>query len=129
MRTKIRNLKKPLEKSGIKYEQIFRSIQNLSSSKITLDGYQNKICKELIKKKNKVILINFNRYKKLGNEIKMTVVNESIKLLRKNYYDLRSQKVDNLIRNLNKDDFKRHTLGGCIFFKKGDNLCLKVEKT
>ena len=30
LRTKIRGLKKPLEKSGIKYEQIFRSIQNLS---------------------------------------------------------------------------------------------------
>tara|TARA_B100001063_G_scaffold165247_1_gene154170 strand:- start:1215 stop:2234 length:1020 start_codon:yes stop_codon:yes gene_type:complete len=129
LRTKIRNLKKPLEKSGIKYEQIFRSIQNLSLSKITLDGYQNKICKELIKKKNKVILINFNRYKKLGNETKMTVINESIKHLRKNYYDLRSQKVNNLIKNLNKDNFKKHTLGGCIFFKKGDNLCLKVEKT
>ncbi len=78
-------------------------------------------------KKNKVILINFNRYKKLGNETKMTVINESIKHLRKNYYDLRSQKVNNLIKNLNKDDFKKHTLGGCIFFKKGDNLCLKAE--
>ena len=30
LRTKIRNLKRPLEKSGIKYEQIFRSIYNLS---------------------------------------------------------------------------------------------------
>ena len=53
LRTKIRNLKKPLEKSGIKYEQIFRSIQNLSLSKITLDEYLNKIFKELIKKKKK----------------------------------------------------------------------------
>ncbi len=51
LRTKIRNLKKPLEKSGITYEQIFRSIQNLSSSKITLEEYLKKIFKELIKKK------------------------------------------------------------------------------
>ena len=36
LRTKVRSLKKPLEKSGIKYEQIFKSIQNLSQSKITL---------------------------------------------------------------------------------------------
>ena len=35
LRTKVRNLKKPLEKSGIKYEQIFKSIQNLSFSKNT----------------------------------------------------------------------------------------------
>ena len=54
LRTKIRNLKKPLENSGIKYEQIFRSIQNLSSSKSTLEGYLNKIFKELINKKKKM---------------------------------------------------------------------------
>ena len=39
LRTKIRNLKKPLENSGIKYDQIFRSIQNLSQSKKTLEEY------------------------------------------------------------------------------------------
>ena len=33
-----------------------------------------------------------------------------------------------LITNLDKKDFKKSTLGGCIFFKKGENLCLKVEK-
>ena len=32
LRTKVRSLKKPLEKSGIMYEQIFKSIQNLSFS-------------------------------------------------------------------------------------------------
>ena len=37
LRTKIRNLKKPLEQSCIKYDQIFKSIQNLSQSKTTLD--------------------------------------------------------------------------------------------
>ena len=61
VRTKVRNLKKPLENSGIKYEQIFRSIQNLSLSKTTLEGYLNKIFKELIKKSNKEILINFKK--------------------------------------------------------------------
>ena len=58
----------------------------------------------------------------------MALINESIKRLKKNYYDLRSKKVENLIKNLNKRDFKKSTLGGCIFFKKAENLCLKVEK-
>ena len=44
LRTKIRNLKKPLENSGVKYEQIFKSIQNLSFSRSTLDNYFEKIC-------------------------------------------------------------------------------------
>ena len=128
LRTKIRNLKKPLEKSGITYEQIFRSIQNLSSSKITLEEYLKKIFKELIKKKNKVVYLNFNKYYNLGHYTKIAVLNESIKKIKNNYYDLRSKKIQNLIINLKKRDFKKSTLGGCIFFKKGENLCIKEEK-
>ena len=128
LRTKVRNLKKPLENSGIKYEQIFRSIYNLSLSKATLDDYLKKICKELIKKKDKEIFIDFKKYKSLNFDIKIALINHSIKQLRDNYYDLRSKKLENLIQNLSKSNFKKSTLGGCIFFKKGKNLCLKVEK-
>ena len=128
LRTKVRNLKKPLENSGIKYEKIFRSIQNLSSSKMTLDEYLNKIFKDLIKKSNKEILINFNKYKNLSKDTKIAVINESVKKLKKNYYDLRAKKVDNLIKSIEKREFIKTSLGGCVFFKKGINLCLKVEK-
>tara|TARA_B100001093_G_scaffold445594_1_gene449308 strand:+ start:1119 stop:2138 length:1020 start_codon:yes stop_codon:yes gene_type:complete len=128
LRTKVRNLKKHLENSGIKYEQIFKSIQNLSLSKTTLDGYLDKVFIELIKKSKKEIAINFEKYKELNKDIKMALINESIKQLKKNYYDLRSKKVDNLIKSLDRQEFKKSTLGGCVFYKKGDNLCLKVEK-
>ena len=128
LRTRVRNLKKPLEKSGIRYEQIFRSIQNLSLSKSTLENYLSKIFKKIIKNKNNEISINFKKYQELGHDIKLALINESIKKLRKNYYDLRSKKVVNLIENLDKKTFKKSTLGGCIFFKKNNNLCLKVEK-
>ena len=127
LRTKVRNLKKPLEKSGIKYEQIFKSIQNLSLSKSTLQEYLNMTFNETIKKKNGEIQINIKKYKKLNNEIKIAVINQSIKKLKKNYYDIRSKKVDNLIKIINKNNFKQSALGGCIFFKKGENLCLKPE--
>jgi len=128
LRTKVRNLKKPLENSGIKYDQIFRSIQNLSLSKKTLDGYLNNIFKKLINKTNNEISINFNKYKNLSNDTKMALINESIKKIKKNYYDMRSKKVDNLINSIDKRNFKKTSLGGCVFFKKGENLCLKVEK-
>ena len=128
LRTKVRNLKKPLEKSGIKYEQIFKSIQNLSISKATLDNYLNKIFKNLIKKKNSEVLINFKKYDVLSDDTKMALINESIKQIKNNYYDLRSKKVVNLIKSLGKKGFKKATLGGCIFFKKDNNLCLKREK-
>jgi len=129
LRTKIRSLKKPLENSGIKYEQIFKSIQNLSSSKATLDEYFNNIFKKIIKKKREEVIINFKKYNSLSKDTKIAIINVSVKQLKENYYDLRSKKVENLIKNLNKRDFKKSTLGGCIFLKKGQNLCLKVEKS
>ena len=61
-------------------------------------------------------------------ETKIALINKLIKRLKSNYYDLRSKKVENLIWSINKKQFKKSTLGGCIFFKKGENLCLKVEK-
>ena len=128
LRTKVRSLKKPLEKSGIKYEQIFKSIQNLSLSKITLEGYFNKIFKDLIKKENDKILISLSGYNNLNYDTKIALINEAVKRLKKNYYDLRSKKIKILINNIKKINFKRSTLGGCIFYKKNDYLCLKVEK-
>ena len=97
-------------------------------SKSTLDEYLSKIFKEIIIKKKKEISINYKKYTELNNETKIALLNESIKRLQKNYYDLRSKKVVNLIKIINRKDFKKTTLGGCIFFKKGENLCLKDEK-
>jgi len=127
LRTKVRNLKKHLENSGVKYEQIFKSIQNLSLTKNTLDKFLNNIFKDLIKKKNSEVTIDYKKYNELNHDTKIALINESIKKLKKNYYDLRTKKVTNLIKNLNRKDFKKSTLGGCIFIKKGENLCLKVE--
>lgn len=128
LRTKVRSLKKPLEKSGVEYEQIFKSIRNLSDSRDSLDDFLKKEFSKIIKKKDSEILINLKKFKKHNNEIKMAIINASIKKLKKNYYDPRAKKVINLIRTIDKKGFKKSTLGGCIFFKKGNNLCLKNEK-
>ena len=126
---KVRKLKKPLETSGIEYEQIIKSINNLASSKATLDEYFYKIFKDLIKKNNKIISINFKKFIKHNKEVKIALINESIKRLKNNYYNPRSKKVDNLIKNIENRNFKKSTLGGCIFILKKGDLCLKVEKT
>jgi tRNA(Ile)-lysidine synthase len=128
-RTKVRNLKKPLSKSGIEYEQIIKSINNLASSKNTLNEYREKIFKEIIKKKKNEVVLNFKKFKKHNKEIKIALINESIKRLKKNYYNPRSKKVENLIKNAEKINFKKTTLSGCIFVLKNGNLCLKIEKT
>ena len=129
LRTKVRNLKKPLEKSGIAYDQIVRSINNLALSKKTLDDYLSQIFKQVIKKRGREVFIEYRKFKGLNNEIRIAVIQESIKKLRKNYYNTRSKKVLNLINNMMRKNYKSSTLGGCLFLLKKGNICLKVEKT
>ena len=129
LRTKIRNLQKPLKKSGIEYDQIIKSINNLASSRTTLDLYFNGIFKELIKKSREEILIDLKKFNNLNNELKIRVINQSIKKLKKNYYDPRAKKVVNLIKSLKNKQIRKSTLGGCLFVKKKDHLSLKIEKT
>ncbi len=127
LRSKVRKLQKPLKLSGIDYDQIFKSINNLASSKNTLDEYHSKILRETIEKSQNKIQIDFQKFKKFNTEIKINILNEAIKKLKKNYYNIRSKKVLNLIKNLQKKSFQKATLGGCIFIVKNEKLCLKKE--
>ncbi len=128
LRTRVRSLKRPLNKIGITYEQIIKSINNLSSSKETLDHYYTKISNELILKKNNQITINLTTFKTLKSDIKYRLINDSIKRLKNNYYNPRSKKTQNLIKSIESKNFKKSTLAGCIFLKNMDILTLKVEK-
>ena len=46
LRTKVRSLQKPLIQSGINYDQIIKSINNLAASQATLDQYFSGISKK-----------------------------------------------------------------------------------
>ena len=72
--------------------------------------------------------MDLEKYKKFNNEIKLNILNKSIKILKRNYYPVRSKKVLNLIKKLENRNFRKATLGGCIFFVKKDKLCLKKEQ-
>jgi len=128
LRTKIRKLQKHLVESGIKYDQIIKSIKNLASSRRTLDDYLNKIFKDTINRSKDTVYVDLEKYKKFNNEIKLNILNKSIKTLKRNYYPVRSKKVLNLIKKLENRNFRKATLGGCIFFFKKDKLCLKKEQ-
>ena len=128
LRTKIRNLKIPLRDSGISYDQIIKSIKNLASSKDVLSEYYQKVFKNIVKKNKGEILINLKNFKKLNIDFKIKIINDSIKILKSNYYNPRSKKVIHLINIFQSKSFKKATLGGCIFFIKNNHLCLKSEK-
>ena len=128
LRTRVRHLQKYLNKSGISYDQIIKSINNLASSKKVLDEHFKKIYLNTTKKFKNEIKIDLIRFNDLNNELKIRLINNSIKDLKRNYYNPRSNKVLNLINKITKRDFKSSTLGGCIFSKKNDHISLKKEK-
>ncbi len=129
LRTRIRNLRIPLKKSGIEYDQIIKSIKNLASSKITIDEYSERLFEELVKQSKGEVLIDLKKFKKINSDLKIGTINKAIKKIKKNYYNPRSKKVVNLIKKIESKQFKKTTLGGCLFIKKKDFLCLKIEKT
>ena len=98
LRTRVRKLKKSLENIGIKYDQIFKSIKNLASSRDTLDLYFNQIYKKIAHRKKSKILINTKSLNDLNQEMKMRVIKKSITEISKSYYSPRSQKIINLIK-------------------------------
>ncbi|OUW73537.1 MAG: tRNA lysidine(34) synthetase TilS [Pelagibacteraceae bacterium TMED216] len=119
LRTKVRNIKKFLEKKGIKQEQILRSINNLNSSRETINNYVKKVySSNVIKEKQKYIL-NYKEILKETDEVKLKIFNNTIKSCSKSYYPPRSKKTLNLIRRISNGKEKKLTLGGCILSRKG----------
>ena len=128
LRTRIRNLKKSLETSGINYDQVFRSINNLASSRDTLELYFNKIYKDTIKKKKNKIFIRLEGFNSLNKEMKMRVFKKSIKDFTNSYYSPRSKKIFNLIDQIRAKKNPKLTLGGCIISREKNHIILKKEK-
>ena len=128
LRTRIRNLKKFLETSGINYDQVFRSINNLASSRDTLELYFNKIYKDTVKKKKNKIFIRLEGLNSLNKEMKMRVLKKSIKDFTNSYYSPRSKKIFNLIDQIRAKKNPKLTLGGCIISREKNHIILKKEK-
>ena len=128
LRTRIRNLKKSLETSGINYDQVFRSIKNLASSRDTLELYFNKIYKDTVEKKKNKIFIHLEGLNSLNKEMKMRVFKKSIKDFTNSYYSPRSKKIFNLIDQIRAKKNPKLTLGGCIISREKNHIILKKEK-
>ena len=128
LRTRIRNLKEPLEKSGISYNQIFKSIKNLASSRDTLELYFDKIYEYLVDKKNKKILIKYNDFNILNSEMKMKILKQSIKDLTNAYYSPRTKKIFNLVHHIESNNKIKYNLGGCDILKEKKRIILKISK-
>ena len=127
LRTRIRNLKRTLEISGIKYDRIFQSIKNLASSRDTLDAYFKATYKDLVTKKKNEISIKIKSFSSINNEMKMRVFKRSIKDVTKSYYTPRSKKVIRLIHEIEGKKYANQTLGGCIILRDKERIIFKKD--
>jgi len=127
LRTRVRNLKKALEKSGIHYDQIIKSIKNLASTTETLNNYIARVYKTNVKTKKKLTVINFKNISYETLEIQIKILSEAIKIFSKSYYPPRSKKVINIINQSNLHKQKKFTLSGCVIKKFGNYLSIAKE--
>jgi tRNA(Ile)-lysidine synthase len=128
LRTKVRNLIKQFEKSGIKHDRIINSINNLASTRDTLNIYIKKIERNCVIKKNNTININLNFFLLENNEIQLKIFSNCIKIISKNYYPPRAKKVLNLLNRIESNKSLKATLGGCIINRHKKNLVISKEE-
>ena len=128
LRTKIRNLIKQFEKSGIKHESIINSINNLASSRDTLNFYIQKIENDCLVKKENTIIVNLKKFLLENNEIQLKIFSNCIQEISKNYYPPRAKKVLNLLNRIESNQKIKATLGGCVINKDKKNLIISKEE-
>ena len=128
LRTNIRELKKNLEKKGIDFEKIVRSIKNIASTKEAINFYVERSIKKYITFKGKLTILNLEKFRQEPKEIKFKIVNKIIKKTTNSYYPPRSKKVLNLIDGFQRNRIKKLTLGGCIFERKNRFLFVSKER-
>ena len=127
LRTNVRDLLKILQKRGLNFNQIIRSIDNIKSSKETLNFYLEKSLKHLAKFNRQETILDLKKFKKEPKEIKFKIVNKIVKNRSGSYYPPRSKKVLSLIARFENNSHKKCTLGGCIFERKKNLLYVTKE--
>ena len=128
LRTKIRNLIKQFEKSGIKHDRIINSINNLASSRDTLNFYIQKIERNCVIKTNKTNSINLKFFLLETNEIQLKIFSNCIKRVSKTYYPPRAKKILALLSRIESNEKLKATLGGCTINRHNKNLIISKEE-
>ena len=128
LRTRIRNLIKQFEKNGIKHDRIINSINNLASTRDTLNFYIQRVEKTCLIKKENIININLKKFLLENNEIQLKIFSNCIKKISKSYYPPRAKKVLNLLSGVRSNEKLKATLGGCVINKHKKTLIISKEE-
>tara|TARA_Y100000591_G_C21787755_1_gene674793 strand:+ start:23 stop:1066 length:1044 start_codon:yes stop_codon:yes gene_type:complete len=127
-RARIRRLLSELEKEGLDKKKIYQTLKNLKNSNDVVNFYvKENVYKNtfFLEKNNKLILNKF--FFDQPYEIVLRSLSESLKLVGRKYHPIRGKKLDRIIKDYEKNQSFRVTLGGCIIEKVNQTVIILKE--
>ena len=128
-RSRIRAIAENLINEGLDKKRILEVIQNLKKADEAITVSVNNYLKKCISLgRNNTLKFNNKKFKKAPVEIQYRIINKLCRLVGNKNKVPRSKSLQNLIEKINAGDVKSHTLNGCIFMFKSDEILISKEK-
>ena len=117
-----------MEKEGFDTRKITKTVENLKSANDAINFYKSKSLYKHVSflSKNKC-LINRQIFFQEAGEVVFKSFSDILSLVSETYYPPRSKKIINLINRINKNNFSKSTLGGCIIEVKDNFILISKE--
>ena len=129
-RSRIRAIVENLIDEGLDKKRILEVIQNLKKADEAITVSVNNYLKKCISLgKNSTLKFNNKKFKKAPVEIQYRIINKLCRLVGKKDKVPRSKSIQNLIEKINTGDVKSHSLNGCIFMVKSDEISKEKTKS
>jgi tRNA(Ile)-lysidine synthase len=127
-RIRIRKLMKKFQNNGLDKDKLFLTINNLKKSHQALSFYveQNKKSNSFFNKNKNELILSKNFFNQ-PYEITFRSISDSIKLIGGKYNTVRGKKIDYIINKMEKNEFNKTTLGGCVIKRLNQTVILSKE--
>ncbi len=126
-RVRLRNLISNLRNQGLDFQKLKLTVNNLASTNRAINELVNTNVYKNVVFRNRQHLIT-PKFFLYPDEIVFRSLSSLIKKINKNYYPPRGKQIINLIRDLNKKDKMKATLGGTIIEKIHNSVVITKEK-
>ncbi len=128
-RSRIRAIAENLINEGLDKKRILEVIQNLKKADEAITVTVNNYLKKCISLgRNSTLKFNNKKFKKAPVEIQYRIINKLCRLVGNKDKVPRSRSLKSLIEKINAGDVKSHTLNGCIFTAKNEEIFISKEK-
>ena len=127
-RIRIRKIISEFQNNGFNKNKLFLTTANLKRSDQALSFYveQNKRMNAFFDEDKKRLILNRSFFDH-PHEIVFRCTSDLIKLIGGKYHPVRGKKIDYILDKINKNSFKKETLGGCVIKKLNQTVIIAKE--